>query len=114
MQQQGVSKAERLVSIQDDVKREEAKALNIFKTIGSCFGYTLAHYADFYELRHVLILGRVTSGEGGQLILDHAREVLEAEFPNLHDSLSLSMPNEAMKRHGQAVAAASLPQLVTP
>ena len=49
--------------------------------MGIYMGYTLAHYADFYELKNVLILGRCTSGSGGDLILNGAREVLEAEFP---------------------------------
>ncbi len=103
--------AERLVHIQNQMKTNDPAARGIFEAIGTSFGYSLAHYADFYELQHVLILGRVTSGDGGQLIIDGAREVLKHEFPELDEQLSISMPDEAMKRHGQAVAAASLPQL---
>jgi hypothetical protein len=51
--------------------------------MGVYMGYGIAHYADFYAIRHVLILGRCTSGQGGQLILDGAYEVLNAEFPDL-------------------------------
>jgi len=72
-------------------------------------GYGVAHYADFYELRHVLILGRVTSGDGGNIILKRAREVLQAEFPELAASVALYLPDESTRRVGQAVAAASLP-----
>ena len=43
----------------------------------------LAHYADFYDIKHVLILGRCTSGRGGTLILDGAKRCLQAEFPEL-------------------------------
>ncbi len=103
--------AERLVAVQDAMKREDPKARAIFETVGTCFGYALAHYADFYELRHVLILGRVTSGAGGDIIIHKAREALKADFPELEETLSISMPDEKMKRHGQAVAAASLPAI---
>lgn len=104
---------ERLKDLQKNVSAGDSHAKDIFDTLGVCFGYTLAHYADFYELRHVLILGRVTSGEGGERILANAEKVLAAEFPELNEQLSLSMPDEKMKRHGQAVAAASLPALET-
>jgi hypothetical protein len=72
-------------------------------------GYGVAHYADFYELRHVLILGRVTSGEGGNIILARAQEVLKKEFPALAAKVALHLPDESTRRVGQAVAAASLP-----
>jgi hypothetical protein len=75
-------------------------------------GYGIAHYADFYQLRNVLILGRVTSGEGGNIILNRAREVLREEFPELARKIRLRLPDEATRRVGQAVAAASLPGLM--
>lgn len=102
---------ERLVAVQNAMKADDPRARAIYETIGVCFGHALAHYADFYELRHVLILGRVTSGAGGEIILERARAVLDAEFPELSERLSLHTPDEANKRHGQAVAAASLPAL---
>ena len=105
--------AERLVEVQKSMAADDARARAVYETIGVCFGYALAHYADFYELRHVLILGRVTSGEGGAIILAKARAVLDAGFPELSESLSLHMPDEKNKRHGQAVAAASLPALAS-
>lgn len=101
--------AERLEKVQARLATGDAAARQVFETIGTCFGYALAHYAEFYELRHVLILGRVTSGEAGDLIILNARRVLEAEFPSLAERFSITMPDERMKRHGQAVAAASLP-----
>jgi predicted NBD/HSP70 family sugar kinase len=106
-----VSLADRLVEIQSRLAQGDVQARRIFATIGTCFGYAIAHYAAFYTLRHVLILGRVTSGEGGSLIVSHAQEVLERVFPALADQLDIRMPDEQMKRHGQAVAAASLPAL---
>ena len=57
----------------------------------------------------MLLLGRVTSGAGGDIMRDTAREVLRVDFPELESRLDLRMPNEQEKRHGQAIAAASLP-----
>ena len=64
-----------------------------------------------YDVRHVLVLGRVTSGTGGDLIVQKAKEVLGADFPELAQELSLHLPDEKSKRVGQAVAAASLPEI---
>ena len=67
----------------------------------------------FYELKHILVLGRVTTGRGGDLILEQARRVLAVEFPQLAESLTFHVPDEKGKRHGQAIAAASLPAVKT-
>lgn len=101
--------AEKLRSVQDLLARSDKRARLIFETIGCYVGYGVAHYADFYELRHVLILGRVTSGEGGNIILARAEEVLRKEFPELAAKIALHLPDESTRRVGQAVAAASLP-----
>jgi hypothetical protein len=66
-------------------------------------------YREFYPLRNVLVLGRVTTGTGGEIILDRARHVIAVEAPELAGSIRLMMPGETDKRHGQAVVAASLP-----
>jgi hypothetical protein len=71
----------------------------------------VAHFASFYDLRHVLVLGRVTSGPGGDDIVEGAREVLAVEFPELAGRIAFHVPNEQDKRHGQAIAAASLPTI---
>jgi predicted NBD/HSP70 family sugar kinase len=85
------------------------RARKIYQTVGTYLGYGIAHFSDFYDLRHVLVLGRVTSGRGGDLIIHGAREVLDVEFPELASRIALHVPNEKDKRHGQAIAAASLP-----
>jgi len=103
--------AERLVAVQEGMAAGDERARRIYETIGTCFGYAVAHYADFYDIRVVLILGRVMSGEGGAIIIDKAREVLRGEFPELAARIQLRTPDEKDKRHGQAVAAASLPAL---
>ena len=74
-------------------------------------GYGLAHYADFYDLKHILVLGRCTSGRGGEIIVEGAREVLRAEFPVLSEQVKVQLPDEKARRVGQSIAAASLPAL---
>ena len=102
---------EQLVEVQKLMAANDDRARKIYETIGVCFGYTIAHYADFYDIRNLLILGRVTSGEGGEIIISEAERVLATEFPELAAKIKLRTPNEQDKRHGQAVAAASLPAL---
>ena len=63
----------------------------------------------FYEINHVLLMGRVTSGEGGDLVLAKAQEVLRTEYPQL--KMQVNLPDEKSRRVGQSVAAASLPQI---
>ena len=103
--------AEQLVEVQELMAAGDDRARRIYETIGICFGYAIAHYADFYDIGTLLILGRVTTGEGGNLLLAKAGEVLRAEFPETAERIKLRTPDEKDKRHGQAVAAASLPAL---
>jgi predicted NBD/HSP70 family sugar kinase len=100
---------EKLVEVQNFMAKGDERAAKIYETIGVCLGYTLPHYAEFYDIRHVLVLGRVTTGTGGNVILERARTVLRNEFPELASALKLHTPDEKEKRHGQAMAAASLP-----
>ncbi len=103
--------AEQLASVQALLAAGDDRARQILETIGCYLGYAIPHYADFYDVRHVLILGRVTSGEGGHIILDQAQAVLRTQFPHLAESLSLHLPEESERRVGQAIAAASLPSI---
>ena len=102
---------EQLVRVQQLMKKNDKRARAIYQTIGVYFGYAIAHYANFYEIKNLLILGRVTSGEGGEVIIQKAKEVLRVEFPRLFQRINMVVPNEKDKRHGQAIAAASLPQI---
>lgn len=106
-----LSPAEKLKVVQNKLKENHQGAKEIFETIGVYFGYTIAYYALFYKIKHVLILGRVTSGEGGILILNKAQEVLDKEFPELAKQIELNIPDENSRRVGQSVAAASLPEI---
>jgi len=100
---------ERLKEVQGLMAKGDPRAAAIYATIGVYLGYGLAHYADFYDFRDALILGRVTTGRGGDIIIGKAREVLAAEFAGLSARLTLHVPDEKSRRVGQAVAAASLP-----
>jgi len=100
---------EQLVKVQEAMAADDPRAAAIYETIGCYFGYAIAHYADYYDIANLLILGRVTSGEGGNMIINEAETVLAKEFQELQ--IKLVVPDEHTKRHGQAVAAASLPPL---
>jgi predicted NBD/HSP70 family sugar kinase len=106
-----LAQREHLVEVQSLMEAGDDRAAAIYRTLGTCFGYAIAHFARFYEIRHLQVLGRVLSGSGGDLLLDHANTVLRDEFPELANAITISMPDEAQKRHGQAIAAASLPPL---
>lgn len=107
----GLPLPEKLKHVQKLMEQRDYRAEKIYQTIGAYLGYALGHYADFYDIRHVLILGRVTSGPGGDVILNGARAVLDLEFPDLSKRVKFHTPDEKEKRHGQAIAAASLPNL---
>lgn len=100
---------EKLEQVQRLMAAGDARARRIYETIGVYFGYAIATYAEFYEVRNLLMLGRVLTGAGGDLILAKAEDVLRAEFPELAERLRFHIPDETEKRHGQAIAAASLP-----
>ena len=102
---------EQLVEVQKLMAEGDGRARKIYSTIGTYLGYSIAHYAEFYVIRKILLLGRVLSGEGGTILLEKAREVLRVVFPELEKQIEIRTPNEKEKRHGQAVAAASLPLL---
>jgi len=102
--------ADKLKFVQEKLKAGDPGAAQIWQSIGYYMGYAIAHYADFYELKHVLILGRCTSGSGGQLILDNANQVLTSEFPELAH-VHIQLPDEKSRRVGQSIAAASLPEI---
>ncbi len=105
----GIPDAERLKFVQAKLETGDEEAAKIWQSMGIYLGYALAHYAEFYDLKHVLILGRCTSGLGGTIILDEATRVLVEEFPELSQRLHVQLPDERSRRVGQSIAAASLP-----
>ncbi len=106
-----VTDAEKLKLVQQKLEAGHEGAIKIWQSMGYYLGYAIAHYADFYDLKHVLILGRCTSGKGGDLILNGANEVLNSEFPELAKQVNIQLPDEKSRRVGQSIAAASLPAI---
>merc|ERR1711957_40843 len=89
--------------------QEIAAATKIYETIGVYLGYATVQFLEFYDFHYFLILGRVTKGKGGDVILDKAREVLKVEFPDV--SMEYVIPDEHMKGIGQCVASAAMPEV---
>ena len=102
---------ERLKEVQALMAKGDARAAKIYETIGVYLGYTIPLYAEFYDYQHMLILGRVTTGKGGDIVIAKAREVLKKEFPEIAAKVQIHVPDEKSRRVGQAVAAASLPMI---
>ena len=101
--------AEKLKVVQGLMEKDDPRAVKVYESIGVYLGHTLALYAHFYEIKHCLLLGRVMSGKGGDLILKVAKDVLSDEYPEI--KMNAQTPDEKMKRVGQSVAAASLPEI---
>ncbi len=106
-----LSPAEKLKVVQGLMEQDDPRAADIYETIGTYFGYAIAYYSVFYDIKHVLIMGRVTSGKGGTILLEKANEVLKNEYPELSKKVQLHIPDEKARRVGQSVAAASLPKI---
>ena len=106
-----LGKPEKLVEVQKAMEAGDDRAAAIYRTLGCYLGYAIPQFARFYDIRNLLLLGRVLTGKGGELIIEKAEEVLRDEFPELAQKISLNTPDEKLKRHGQAIAAASLPKL---
>ena len=106
---EGLSPAEKLKVIQKMMKEGSPLARQIYEDIGIYLGYTLPYYSMFYDIKHVLLLGRVTSGEGGNIIMNTANKILKEEFQSV--GFVVEMPDESNRRVGQSIAAASLPEI---
>ena len=106
---ENASPAEKLKVVQELMKEHDPRAKEIYENIGVYLGYSIAYYAEFYDIKYLLLLGRVTSGEGGDIIIAKANEVLKSEFPEYKD-ITIMMPDEWTRRVGQSIAAASLPE----
>ena len=108
---EGLSPAEKLKVVQGLMEQDDPRAAGIYESIGVYLAHTLALYHHLYGYRHVLLLGRVMSGKGGDLLLDTCRKVLSDEYPEVERQVHLALPDEKFRRVGQSVAAASLPEL---
>lgn len=108
---ENLSPAEKLKEIQKLLDDNIEAATKIYETIGAYLGHTLPLYDKFYDIKHVLLLGRVMSGEGGNIIFNIAKHVMESEYPQINAKINLHLPDEKNRRVGQSVAAASLPDI---
>jgi len=108
---ESASPAEKLKVVQGLMAKGDERAAKIYETIGSYFGYAVAYYSIFYDIKHVLLMGRVSSGEGGSIIHKNAQKVLAEEFPELAKKITIHLPDESSRRVGQSIAAASLPNI---
>merc|ERR1719158_403394 len=102
--------AQCLKLIQQAMKDNPEKAGDLYKTCGVYLGYGLAQYCEHYDIEHVMILGRVSKGDGGELMLKTASEVLATEFPDL-PKITFHTADDHFKAVGQCIAAAALPTL---
>ncbi len=108
---ESASPAEKLKAVQKLMAEDDPRAAKVYESIGVYLGHTLAYYYQLYGCRHVLLLGRVMSGKGGDLILATAQRVLNDEYPEAAAGLKAELPDEKFRRVGQSMAAASLPEL---
>lgn len=104
-----LSLAEKLKFVQALMEDDDPRAIAVFETIGAYLAHTIVLYEQFYDIRYLLLLGRVMSGKGGETILNVCNEILADEYPELAEKCTVTTPDEKIRRVGQAVAAASLP-----
>jgi len=103
--------AEKLKFVQKLMEADDERAVAIFETIGAYLAYTTVLYSQFYDIEYMMLLGRVMSGKGGDTILKVCNDILAEEYPALAAKCTVTLPDEKMRRVGQSVAAASLPEL---
>ena len=106
-----LSPAEKLKAVQELMEQDDPRAAAIFETIGAYLAYTVVLYSQFYDIKHLMVLGRVMSAKGGETILRVCSQILNDEFPELAAKCEVMLPDEKTRRVGQSVAAASLPSL---
>lgn len=103
--------AQKLKVVQGLMEADDERAQKIFHDIGVYLAYAVVQYSHFYDIEHLMCMGRVLSGKGGDMILEVSNKVLADEFPELAKKCEIIAPDENTRRVGQAVAAASLPEL---
>ena len=108
-----LSPAEKLKVVQALMAEDDERAKAIYETIGAYLAYTVVLYSQFYDIKHMMMLGRVMSGKGGDTILAVCNEILVDEFPELAKKVKVMLPDEKTRRVGQSVAAATLPEIRT-
>ena len=108
---ESASPAEKLKAVQALMANDDERAAKVYESIGCYLGHTLPYYYQTYGFRYVLLLGRVMSGKGGDLIVETCQKVLNDEYADIADKFQLTLPDEYFRRVGQSMAVASLPEL---
>ncbi|MBR6025367.1 MAG: ROK family protein, partial [Firmicutes bacterium] len=108
---ESLSPAEKLKVVQGLMEKDDPAAAKVYDSIGTYLGHTLSYYYDLYGMRHILLLGRVMSGKGGDRVLAETLRVLKDEYPDIAEKILPALPDERFRRVGQSAAAASLPAL---
>ena len=108
---ENLTPAEKLKVVQALMLEDDERAAKVYRDIGKYLAYTVVLYDRFYDIEHLMLLGRVMSGKGGDLILETCNAVLADEYPELAKKVHVMLPDEKTRRVGQSAAAASLPAL---
>jgi predicted NBD/HSP70 family sugar kinase len=109
---ESLAPAQKLKVVQKLMEEDDERAAKIYQSIGVYLGHTLAYYHHSYGFRYVLLLGRVMSGKGGDLLLENCKRVLAEEYPEVAAQFQITLPDEYFRRVGQSMAVASLPEIV--
>ena len=108
---ESLAPAQKLKVVQKLMEEGDQRAADIYQSIGVYLGHSLAYYYQAYGFRYVLLLGRVMSGKGGDLLMETCQQVLNDEYPEIAATFKLTLPDEYFRRVGQSMAVASLPEL---
>ena len=100
--------AKKLKAVQKMMEDGDERMIDLYRNMGEYFGYAVAYYTEFYDIKHILLLGRVTSGKGGEIMMETARKIVNEEFGL---NINITMPDESNRRLGQSIVAATLPEL---
>ena len=100
---------ERLKVVQAAMAEGDERALKVYIQIGRFLAHAIPWYNEFYDYENMMILGRVTSGLGGSIILESAKAMLKDCYPEWAEKIDIFMPDEKARRLGQSVAAAQIP-----
>ena len=109
--QDGLTPAQKLKVVQAMMEKDEPLAKQIYEDIGVYLAHTIPFYSKFYDIKHMILLGRVMGGKGGDIILATCKQVLAEEYPEFA-TLDIRLPDENSRRVGQSIAAASLPKSI--
>ena len=107
---ESLSPAEKLKVVQKLMESDDKRAAAVYRSIGVYLAHTLAYYRSLYGCRNLLLLGRVMSGKGGDILLDTCKAVLADEYPEVAAAVNLALPDEYFRRVGQSAVAASMPE----